>query len=266
MWDFYRKVLPVFFCCLFLDESLCAEEIRIDHVTVAVSNIDDASNSYKNMGFTIKPGRIHNNGLLNAHIKMLGNTAIELMSLVGIAKDEASRKYDEVLRAGEGGAYLALTGMSPEKFSALVGEVPFRHEIIKGKLWDYVIFPEGSGLEHIYLYSPNREFRDQAWVYNHPNEAKKIDKVWLEGGEKVEKLLEVLGAQYLGEITNHLGSTGKSYYTSTGNIVVVQGDSGRRPRILGLSIEMTSEKDSILIDSDRAHGIWIDSLDGESVE
>ena len=65
--------------------------VGIDHVVVAVPDLDAAVGAYRALGFTPKPGRAHANGLLNAHLKFADDTQLELMSLVGDASDEMAR-------------------------------------------------------------------------------------------------------------------------------------------------------------------------------
>lgn len=49
--------------------------IGIDHIPVAVRNLDQAVESFRSLGFAIKPGRSHSNGIRNGHIKLVGPQA-----------------------------------------------------------------------------------------------------------------------------------------------------------------------------------------------
>ena len=54
----------------------------LDHVTIAVRDLGNAQTFFRDsLGFTIKPGRLHNNGIINAHIKFPDGTALELLSV-----------------------------------------------------------------------------------------------------------------------------------------------------------------------------------------
>ncbi len=82
--------------------------ISVDHVVIAVSDMDSAAEDFRSLGFTLTPGRLHPNGLLNAHVKFGDGTALELMSLEGEPTDPVAAAYAKFLRTGEGGAYLAI--------------------------------------------------------------------------------------------------------------------------------------------------------------
>jgi hypothetical protein len=41
--------------------------ISIDHVPIAVHSLEDAANTYERLGFRLKPGRTHANGLVRRH-------------------------------------------------------------------------------------------------------------------------------------------------------------------------------------------------------
>ena len=86
------------------------QNIRIDHVINAVDDLDSAIIAFEANGFTVKPGRLHQNGLYNAHIKFKDNTSFELMSVKGDPSDEMAKEYKDLLEDGVGGAYLALSG------------------------------------------------------------------------------------------------------------------------------------------------------------
>ena len=61
------------FSILFLSVSRAhAQEplvIGIDHIPVVVTDLERAQADYRAMGFAIKPGRFHADGIRNAHVK-----------------------------------------------------------------------------------------------------------------------------------------------------------------------------------------------------
>ena len=59
----------------------------IDHVTVAVRDLESTVQVYRQLGFTLKPGRLHQNGLRNQHIKFPDGSGLELISPPGKAND-----------------------------------------------------------------------------------------------------------------------------------------------------------------------------------
>ena len=66
--------ISIMIAILLICVSVRAEQLRIDHAIIAVLDLEDAVATYREMGFTIKPGRLHKNGLLNSHIKFSDKT------------------------------------------------------------------------------------------------------------------------------------------------------------------------------------------------
>jgi len=52
----------------------------IDHIPLAVADLERATADFEALGFTLKPGRPHKNRLRNAHVKLPGGTEIELIT------------------------------------------------------------------------------------------------------------------------------------------------------------------------------------------
>ena len=80
--------------------------IGLDHIPVAVRDLEAASATYRALGVYLKPGRPHANGIRNAHVKFPDGAGIELLT-VPAAVDPLSTKYADMIRAGEGPAFLA---------------------------------------------------------------------------------------------------------------------------------------------------------------
>src|SRR5687767_7924561 len=80
--------------------------IGLDHIPVAVRDLEAASATYRALGFSLKPGRPHANGIRNAHVKFPNGAGIELLT-VPAAVDPLSTTYVKMIRAGEGPAFLS---------------------------------------------------------------------------------------------------------------------------------------------------------------
>src|SRR5687767_12158381 len=89
-------------------ELLLTPAAELDHVILAVPDLDAASRACGDLGFLIKPGRMHPNRLLNRHLKFGDGTEIELMTVRGEPGDPMARDYARLLESGAGGAYVAL--------------------------------------------------------------------------------------------------------------------------------------------------------------
>jgi hypothetical protein len=79
--------------------------IGLDHIPVAVRDLERATATYRALGFTLKPGRDHANRIRNAHVKFPTGAGIELLTAPE-AIDGLSTHYVDFLRAGEGPAFI----------------------------------------------------------------------------------------------------------------------------------------------------------------
>jgi hypothetical protein len=140
----------------------------VDHVPVAVQDLDAAGASYRRLGFVLKPGTPHANGIRNLHAKFPDGTEIELVTAAkGI--DALTRSYVKHLEAGDGPAYLSL--YAPDR-GAAARAVPDDHP---GRR--YIFF---GGLNH----SPT----DRPEHFRHPNTAESLVSVWLAAGDFASEL------------------------------------------------------------------------------
>jgi hypothetical protein len=82
--------------------------LAVDHIVIAVSDLEESAADFRSLGFTIKPGRLHPNGLFNAHVKFADGTSLEIMSLAGEPTDPVAAAYADFLQSGDGGAFVAI--------------------------------------------------------------------------------------------------------------------------------------------------------------
>jgi peptidoglycan/xylan/chitin deacetylase (PgdA/CDA1 family) len=71
--------------------------LRLDHTPIAVRDLPAAIDQFHALGFTIKPGRPHQNGIENASIKFADGSYLELITSHD-ASDAVSREYQQFLR------------------------------------------------------------------------------------------------------------------------------------------------------------------------
>jgi len=79
----------------------------LDHVPIAVRDLPAAAADYRRLGFVLKPGRPHENGIENVHAKFPDGTEIELITAPA-ARDALTSRYRRHLESGDGPAFLAL--------------------------------------------------------------------------------------------------------------------------------------------------------------
>jgi hypothetical protein len=163
--------------------------IGLDHIPVAVRDLAAASATYRALGFALKPGRPHDNGIRNAHVKFPNGAGLELLT-VPAAVDPLSTTYVEMIRAGEGPAFLAFHDRDlPSLHAALqAGRFAFRDR-------DGLVDLETPGLGYLFWIGDNRSPTDRPEHFAHANGATALGAVWIaaEDGESLRRLLVTLG-------------------------------------------------------------------------
>jgi hypothetical protein len=128
----------------------------LDHIPIAVRDLDAAAARFRALGFVLKPGRPHANGIRNVHAKFPDGTELELITAPeGV--DDLTRKYRAHLSQGDGPAFLAL--YTPD--GTPVGPRP-----------PYVFFGQRNA-------SPT----DRPEHFAHPNGSESFVAVWLAGAD-----------------------------------------------------------------------------------
>src|SRR5262245_66326123 len=79
----------------------------LDHIPIAVADLARAADDYRALGFALKPGRPHDNGIQNQHVKFTDGTELELITAPE-ARDALTTTYRRHLQRGDGPAFLAL--------------------------------------------------------------------------------------------------------------------------------------------------------------
>lgn len=73
--------------------------LQLDHVNIAVADLEKAKKHYQDkLGFSLKPGRLHPNSILNAFAKFSDGSLIELIT-ASEAKDELSHWYIDATKS-----------------------------------------------------------------------------------------------------------------------------------------------------------------------
>lgn len=131
----------------------------IDHVPVAVRDLERAGETYRRLGFVLKPGTPHANGIRNLHAKFRDGTEIELITAPK-AVDALTRTYLEHLKQGDGPAFLAL-------------HAPY------GRAMAETIPDDHPARRYIFFGSLNHSPTDRPEHFEHPNGAESLVRVWL---------------------------------------------------------------------------------------
>ena len=154
----------------------------LDHIPIAVNDLARAAERYRALGFSLKPGRPHDNGITNQHVKFPDGTELELITAPE-ARDALTAKYRRHLSAGDGPAFLAFYAPDRDRVPATLP----------------------ASLQYIFFGPRNASPTDRPEHFAHANTADGFIEVWLAADDlsAERKMLGALGAT-LGRRTVHV--------------------------------------------------------------
>lgn len=163
----------------------------LDHIPVAVADLDRAAARYEELGFALKPGRPHANGIRNQHVKFPDGTEIELITAPE-ARDALTTEYREHLRRGDGPAFLAFFASDLDPVAARLDSVKISYRRNPGHL----AIADGHPLDYIFVGGRNRSPTDRPEHFAHANGAASLIGVWLAGDDLSHEraMLAAMGA------------------------------------------------------------------------
>jgi hypothetical protein len=161
----------------------------VDHIPLAVNNLDQAVADFQRLGFVLKPGRPHTDGIRNAHVKFRDGTEIELIT-ASSPTDALARGYVDWLKGGDGPAFWGLFNPDLVGLTARLSHLG----LAPTNDGDLVSFPQTAFPHRLFfadrLWSPT----DRPEHFAHPNTAYHLEGVWLAGAEAERRLVLTLGA------------------------------------------------------------------------
>lgn len=221
--SFVKRLIPLVLICCAWQYGL--GQVRIDHVITLTPDLETTIQRYENMGFTIKHGTLHDNGLKNAHIKFSNSSAIEIMTVVGEPGNALAESYASLLIDQPGGVYVALTAPDQETIESQLRSIDIPYEVTPGKLWTYITFPQPELAHFFFIFYVNPKGQDRKYSV-HSNGIEKISEIKVDGNKMVVKLLTAVAMPYSKKNPH-------TFITLTGNITLFpHQDSLHRPRIL----------------------------------
>jgi catechol 2,3-dioxygenase-like lactoylglutathione lyase family enzyme len=164
----------------------------LDHMMVAVTNLESAAERYRALGFALKPGQPHANGLRNQHVKFANGTELELITAPA-AVDTMTANYVAHLRSGDGPAYAGFFAPDRARLTARLDarKLPYRRS---GAL---TTFPDGHPLKHLFFGARNHSPTDRPEHFAHANGAVSLMGVWLATDEAdTQTMLTSLGVTF----------------------------------------------------------------------
>ena len=151
-----------------------AEIAGMDHIPIAVQDLGSAAQTYERLGFVLKRGRFHANGVSNEHIKFSNGTELELISASEV-RDRMTAEYRQFLAVADGPAFLGLFG--PNRTELIERLKASRNPAEFESTW--ITFPQSDPLHYIFFGQRNASDTDRPQYFSHPNGAESLIGVWL---------------------------------------------------------------------------------------
>jgi Glyoxalase-like domain len=246
--------------------------IGIDHIPLVVKNLGRAIDAYMGVGFSLKPGRLHGNGIRNSHVKFKDGSGVELLSPPSESKDALTAHYLEHLKQGDGPAYISFHARDTGKLIAVLNSSGFASKN------DGTVTLDDPELGFIFFVKDNRSPTDKPEHFVHPNSTIAITSVWLaldgKSRKSLSKMLTALGAVTSEKTVFAPDAIKAAVFTvQNGQIVVLPKNHqlrANRPvigatfRIPGdaLATSVTGDRRRLLVSPSNAHGLWLDFREG----
>jgi hypothetical protein len=173
--------------------------LAVDHVVVAVSDLEESAADFRSLGLTIKPGRLHPNGLFNAHVKFADGTSLEIMSLAGEPTGPVATAYADFLKSGDGGALAAIEA-DPDRVTGAARQLGLPSQLNRSGPYTWVTVddlrhsPDGQPSPVFFISYHDRPADADSLLAHHAG-VSGISSVHLDATEALADLLDGLGAR-----------------------------------------------------------------------
>ncbi len=238
--------------------------LAVDHVPIAVRSLPAVEDAYRRLGFRLKGGRSHTNGLRNAFAKFPDGSYLELIAPERGATDALTRSYVGFLARREGGAFLAFRAASLERLARRLEEAGHAVTLNRGTGAFATLGFDEAALGWLFLIDYGSPPADAPELTSHPNTALGIETAWLSRGtyQATASLGEIFTLARIarseapeGEDAPVVGVT-----LRVGSVVAAR-DAVRAGRGIDLPIRDDPRGRSVLVPAAAAHGMWIELLE-----
>jgi len=251
-------------------EAISDTYLAIDHVNVAVKDLEAAAQAYEAMGFTIKPGRVHENSIDNRHIKFADDTELELITATQ-GRDRLSHEYVSMVEKGDGGAFLALRTTD---YGAVTRQWEHRGQPLSYGMSEgarSATIQPGHPLHAIWLLEKKKHIADEAKFTEHPNTATRLTAVWFSpdvaddlrrlfspaGGTAARRIALDEGDLILTDL--HAPVADRPIVGVTIEVRDIEAAAGRlRAGDIPFERSVAGEKTTLRVGPRFAHGIWVE--------
>lgn len=250
--------------------------LGVDHIPVVVRDLEKAQADFERFGFAIKPGRFHEDGIRNVHVKFPDGTEIELITAPK-AVDALTSEYRAKLERGEGPIYFGLYAPDRTVLTARLKAAGVAAE------QDGFGF-SGQSLLHPLFFGPrNKSPTDRPEHFAHANGALRVSAFWVRDLAPARALLSKLDVPLhdmppcgplQGQATAAQLPEGHLTFvppqSGTGNVVAAQvevRDLVNLKRLLAKNGVAFKEygrcgPQAVWVSPEAAHGIWLQFVQG----
>ena len=168
-----------------------ATVVGLSHVPVAVADLHLAAEDFRKLGFALKPGRFHADGIRNDHVKFSDGTEFELITAArGI--DSVTAAYRAYLERGDGPAFVALYAPEMSSVAKRLEQSSLQYKASDG----LISLADDGPVREFFFADLNYSPTDIPSYFQHANGANGLLAVWIAGRDlSAERtLLADLGA------------------------------------------------------------------------
>lgn len=243
----------------------------LDHIPIAVADLDRAQADFEALGFVLKPGRPHANGLRNVHAKFADGTEIELITAPA-ATDELTAEYVAWLKSGDGAPFAGFHAPDLNDLASRISDLGSPLTLADG----LAVLPAPSLLHHLFFGRRQRSPTDRPEHFAHPNTAFGLVAVWLAEDPLTRaffRMLEVSPEE--APRCAPIGSDASRLALPEGEIVYVRTTAARpilaatvavrsletARQLLAknrVRVDGTCRPDSLWVGPAAAHGLWLE--------
>jgi hypothetical protein len=162
--------------------------LGVDHIPLVVADLEKAEADFRTMGFSLKPGRVHADGIRNAHVKFSDGTEIELITAPA-AVDSLTAEYRAKLKDGDGPVYFGLYAPDRAALAAKLAAAGIPSQNDEGLLG----FPSKSLLHRFFFGNRNKSPTDKPEHFAHANSANRLSALWVNENRELRALFQKLG-------------------------------------------------------------------------
>jgi catechol 2,3-dioxygenase-like lactoylglutathione lyase family enzyme len=208
----------------------------LDHIPIAVADLNRAKADFEALGFVLKPGRTHANGIRNVHAKFPDGSEIELIT-AAVATDELGAEYVAWLKGGDGAPFVGLFAPALNSLVRLIADLGLPLTLQDG----IAMFPAPSPFHHLFFGRRQQSPTDAPEHFVHPNTVFGLLRVWLAEDAATQGLLQMLALPLAAEPRCAPFGTRQAMLAMTeGEIIFIRPLAPTERPILGVTVAVTS--------------------------